>query len=340
MLVLIAGALVVVILVQIDDEVVAEGTVHPDVEVEVHSLLSGVIVKVHQEAGAAVQEGTTLVSLDDKAIRDSLLEAERELAEARASLETARTNLEKRRKDPLPAELRHADVRLEESKERLRRAAENLARKQQLFDEGLISSEELEQARSEHKLAQLGLQVARKNFNIVNSGLEDVILKEAEASVRQIEQEIDSKLSQIGRLKESLARTRITSPLAGTLVRMRKQDGEAVAAGELVAVIAQSDRFRVTGWVAERYGAKLELGQPAEIYSSQFDYRTFGICKGVVDKTDHWAEDFGETGPFSKAYQVEIAVTEAPFQPRLNSRAQARIKVGRKRLIKYLLGWD
>ncbi len=339
-LIIILAAIGVVMFVKVDDIVVAQGMVRPDSEVEVRSVLRGTIEKVHVEPGAQVSTGTLLMQLDDKQISDWLAEATDDRAEARARLDIEQSNLEKLKKDPLPSELRHAAIRLQEAQVQLQRTKENLTRIEQLFHKGLISSEELEGARSEHKLAELSLKIATHNLAIVDSGLEESILEQAQARIELLKKTAAAKEDQIARLRGNLARTGITSSAAGKVVRVTKRDGEAVEAGELVVVISTNDKFRIIASVPERFAAKLQEGQPAEIYSSQFNYRTYGICEGRVDKIDTWAEEVSSGRGGSSAYQVELAVTHAPYQPRMNSRAEARIIVGRKRLIKFLLGWD
>ncbi len=75
--------------------VVATGTIEPEKEVEVRPRVSGIVEKVHVEAGDQVQEGKLLVEIDRELIEAQVKEARARLTGSRVEAKFAHADLER-----------------------------------------------------------------------------------------------------------------------------------------------------------------------------------------------------------------------------------------------------
>ncbi len=83
--------------------------------------------------------------------------------------------------------------------------------------------------------------------------------------------------------RERLGRTRIRSPLAGSVLERLAEPGEVIAAGQPFAVIANLARVRLKVFVSEADLGRLRLGAPARIRVDAFPDRSFPARVARVD---------------------------------------------------------
>ena len=121
---------------RIERVVVATGTIEPEKEVEVRSRISGIVDRVHVEAGAEVEAGQPLVEIERELLEAQVAEARARLAGSRAELERAKSELRRaltlRRGEMIP------ESDQEDSQARHDSAAAAVARDQAVLDSLLI----------------------------------------------------------------------------------------------------------------------------------------------------------------------------------------------------------
>jgi HlyD family secretion protein len=187
-------------------DVAAEGRVvaYPGAEVIVGAERSGRLVRVAVEEGQAVRKGEILAELESDELRASLDEAKARLAEAQA-------------------EIRLAEL--------------NRARKQQLVEEKIVSTNDFDQATRDLDIARARLETARAT---------------------------------IARYEAQVAKTRIAAPLAGTVLLRHVDAGETLEAGDKVVTLADLHRVRIEGEADEADAAALALDAPVMITSEAY----------------------------------------------------------------------
>lgn len=119
---------------RIERRVVATGTVEPEKEVEVRPRVSGIVAKVHVEAGDRVRAGEPLV------------EVEKELQEV---------------------QLQEARARLEEARAELRFSTAAVARAERLHKNGTMDDQEYDEIRSRFERAKAGVARAEASEDLL-----------------------------------------------------------------------------------------------------------------------------------------------------------------------------
>lgn len=328
-----------------EEHVVAQGTIIPDKRYEVRSPESGVLSRVPVDPGDRVEPGALIAKLDDKALRDRLFRNAQALEETQAQMETAQTTLARLQIMPLPDKFRFVELELKQAQNKLNLAQKKMQRLEKLHTDGLASAEDLDEAKSEYELAKVDLETALKKKEFVDKGLGKAILEEARAQVAEIEKKIAPLESEKERLLEELKLTELKSPYAGQVASRLKRRGEAVAAGELVAIIAIGDERRVQIMVDQSGFSKVRLGQEVRILSGQYSYRKYGPAMGKLDKIEPWARGSSLPGQGGKPlYRLEAKITQNPegleegVQLSFGSTATCEIIVGRARMFDLILG--
>lgn len=208
-------------------EVTATGRVEPRRSVEVGTYVSGPIREVDVDFNAPVRKGQRLAKIDPRTF-------EGQVAHARADLTLARANVERAA----------AALELEQSK---------LARSESLAGKAVVSSEELEIARSNQKQAEAELAVARAEVERARASLE-----EAEVN---------------------LGYTDIVSPIDGIVVLRSVDVGQTVAATfqtPVLFVLANDlRRMQVLAFVNEADVGRVREGQGARFTVDAYPGREF-----------------------------------------------------------------
>ncbi|KPJ58080.1 MAG: hypothetical protein AMS15_09245 [Planctomycetes bacterium DG_23] len=337
---------VILFLFTMEEHIVAQGTIIPDKKYEVRSLKSGVLIQVPVDPGERVQASALIAKLDDKTLKDRLSSNTHLLEEAQAQMQTAKTTLTRLEIMPLPGEFRFVELEVKEAQNRLNLAQKKMQRIEQLHQDGLASADDLDEAKSEYELAEVGLETALKKKEFVDKGLEEAILEEARAQVAEIEKKFARLASEKESILEELSQTELKTPYPGQVASRLKRRGEAVAAGELVAIIAIGDERRVEMMVDQTGFSRVRLGQEVRILSAQYPYRTYGPAMGKLDKIEPWARSSGSSGGQGgrPLYRLEAQITQIPeglegaVELSFGSTATCQIIVGRARIIDLILG--
>lgn len=231
------------------ETVSAPGIVEPVSKVEISAQVSARIMALPFREGDTVKKGDMVVQLDDrnlKAVLESTI-ARRDAERARLEAENARIA------GPLQS--------LENTKR-------NLARQTKLFETGDVSRQALEDAQVRVDELVATIAATRKNIGALESSL-----AAGEAEIERVRQEM------------SYATMR--APIDGAITRLNAEVGELVVvgtmnnAGTVIMTIADLGRMRVRSQVSESDIAKVQEGQPAEIFINAFPGRVF---RGVVEE--------------------------------------------------------
>lgn len=206
----------------VQSEIVASGTVKPEVgaEVNVGPRISGVLTRLHVRVGDHVATHQLLAQLDH--------------TDLDAAVDVATANV------------REAEAGVAQTED-VRKRREALARS------GLVSSEDLELARSEATLAEARLERAR-------------------ATLRQVQ------------IQRGYAE--VFAPISGTVTAIATREGETVAASFAVptfVTIMDLSRLQVEAYVDEVDIGRVAVGQQARFTVDAFPQETFeGLVRAVV----------------------------------------------------------
>ncbi|MEQ5817765.1 HlyD family type I secretion periplasmic adaptor subunit [Halomonas sp. SCS19] len=195
-----------------------------------------------------------------------------------------------------------------------------VANHRKLFRDGMISSQrlrELERESLEYQSDNAGhaSEIARLRAHISENTLNKQIrLQEFQQQVgealRQVQAEVADAEERLVALNDTLARTRITAPVAGTVVDLQVHTlGAVVRSGDpLLDLVPAGDGFVIEARVPNHDVDHLYPGQSAEIRFSAFNQRLSNVIDGEVVRVS--ADSFEDEATRQRYYKVRVGVTD------------------------------
>ncbi len=206
----------------------ATGRVEPEREVEIKSKASGEVIKVNADVSDEVKQGMLLFKLDPT-------DEERSVAKLRATLSMSKAKLEQTRLGVKAAEaklaadtvranadLKSAEAEQNEYDSRLRRA-------QQLYDQKVISREELDTAVTKGVQTQSALDNARVKLDDLQ--VQALELDKTRQEIPIAEAQVENDTVTLGDALQRLKETEVFAPIDGVVSERLVQEGLIVASG-------------------------------------------------------------------------------------------------------------
>ncbi|MEY4168192.1 MAG: HlyD family secretion protein [Blastocatellia bacterium] len=247
--------------------VTASGRIEPvSEEVVLAAELSGRLVALPVEEGAAMRKGEVLARLDDREYRtrlDSAIALQRQ----------KEAELLRLKNGSRAQERREARALMEEAQAVVDNARTERDRRAALFQTGDIAREEVERAERQLEVARARHAAAAERHSLIDATarVEDIARAEAELSLAGAGVEAARIL---------LDKTVIRSPLDGVVLRRHLRIGEIVASGPggaptPILTIADISRLRVRAEIDELDVGMVRSGQTAWITIDAFGRRRF-----------------------------------------------------------------
>jgi HlyD family secretion protein len=145
-------------------------------------------------------------------------------------------------------------------------------RTRRLFDEQAATAQQLDQAEREYRVLVEQIQAM-------------------EAQRRTVGHDVASTDARIAQIDERIAKSRITNPLAGTVLATYAERGEVVQAGQPLYKIASLDSMILRAYVAETQLAHVRVGDRAQVAIDA------GARREVVQGTVTWVSPQAEFTP-------------------------------------------
>ncbi|HXX93957.1 MAG TPA: efflux RND transporter periplasmic adaptor subunit [Planctomycetota bacterium] len=234
----------------------------------VASPIAGVVSRVLCAPGQKVEPGTALFQLDERA-------AQAEEDKAQAALDSARSSLVKLKAFPRPEQLSVGEMQVDRARRAVEFSQKKNGRLVKLVADELASEKTLQEAELELVSARNDLAVAEKQLLLLKASPAPEEVAEAQAKVIEAEKALIAV-----RVQRSLLRIR--SPLAGTVIRVRVNPGEAVDLTTVLADVVDLDRLCVDGTIPAVEARGISTGMEAEIRSGD-DGLAVPALKGVVE---------------------------------------------------------
>jgi HlyD family secretion protein len=279
--------------------VVATGKVEPITKVEIKSKANGIIERLHVDVDQVVQPGQVLVELDKENLTARLREARANLQAAQAAHEAAIAQL---KKNEIEAE--SPDVEF---------ARRNYQRAQQLAEQKLVATNQLDDARSALEQAENRQRAARTQLLISRAKV-----AEAEANVAQARASVE-------RSDEELANATIKAPIRATVLTRDVEIGSPVSSilnlganATLVMTLGDIEQVFVRGKVDEADIGRVRLNQPAKITTETFRDKVF---QGRVTQIS----PIGVEKDNVTTFEVEVSIDNPGQELKANMTANAEI---------------
>ena len=336
----IVSAIVIILAVlwtiPIDDVVMATGVVEPEGKIYIDAPFKRVVKKIHAYEGTQVKKGQTIAQLEDADLISDVVTAEDEVRYAKANLEMAKARLEHLKAQPLPEEVRMAEARVRLAKINFDAELQKLRRTDNLWARELITQSEEEIARTRFELAKSGHEISVEILKAVELGASISKIREADAEVEASRASLVKAQHTLELARSILERTTLKAPEDGIVVRVDVHPGMVADQGDIVMIIARGEGSILRAWIKEINVWKVRRGQPVQILSNVFMDREEFLSTGEVIQTyPYGVDDRGE-----RTFEIKVKINNAVVPPPLGSTADARIIVGRRGILKILLGYE
>ncbi len=243
--------------------------------VYVASPLGGALTNLAVARGDSVKKGQLLFELERASEAAAVTQAEKNLAQAQAQLDDLN-------KGKRPTEIAALTAQLEQAKASLKLAESDLARREQLGGNDVISKEELDRARSQKDSA-----AARANQ--LSADLETAQLGGRADAVRAAQAAVDAQRAALDKAKWSFDQKQQFAPADAQVHDTLYRSGEFVAAGNSIVALLPPENLKVRFFVPQGILPQIKIGQTVSIH-----------CDGA-------AKDFSAT--------VNYLATQAEYTP-------------------------
>lgn len=279
--------------------VVATGRVEPISKVEIKSKANGIIKELKVNIGDLVEPGQVLAELD----KDNLAAR---LREARAALMNAESNL-------TAAEAEYRKNQIEADSPDVNFARRNVERVDKLFKNGLVSQQDLDDARRPLEQAENRQHIARSQLSV------------SQARISQAQAMVGQSKAAVERAEEELNNATIRSPIKAVVLSRDVEIGSPVssilnmgAAATPVMVLGDISQVYVKGKVDEADIGLVRLDQPARIKVETFKDKVF---EGHVTQIS----PMGAEKDNVVSFEVRVSINNPGGELRANMTANAEI---------------
>ena len=249
----------------------ASGYIVAHHKINVNSKVTGRVAWIGVEKGDKVKEGQVLVRLEDDEFRA-------QYEQARGATENARAYLEELEHGSRPEEIQQAQHNLDEARATLANDRITLDRTRELFNEGVMSKQNLDDASAKFEADQQKTNSLNQSFALSKLG------PRAEEIARARGQLLQAQGAE-AYAKSQLDATVIRAPVTGTILERTAEKGELVTAqfasgaaggpqGEVVALADLND-LQVELDIAQDDFSKLSRDQKGVVTTDAFPDRKY-----------------------------------------------------------------
>lgn len=251
-------------LMPLELRIVASGEVRYQSLARIGSEITGTVIARHVREGDRVSSGDLLIELNSDELQSRLAQAQ--------------TLLQQLQKISRP----QAQAALVEARDNLRQSSREARRRETLAQQGMISTEQVEQAQR----SELNAKTALTRAQLAADSLAANSTEE-----RLLQQRIDSAAAE-------LAKTRIYAPFAGRVQTRNVEPGDLVQPSKILLEIARSDGLDPDGVASdglevvvaldEKNFAPLQLQQPVQLIADAWPQQTVpGIVSFIAPAVDN-----------------------------------------------------
>lgn len=282
-----------------DAAIVAAGTVEAR-ESDLGFRTAGRIELISVDEGDRISEAQLLAVLDQRELAAAL-------AAARARAEAAAATLDELTEGFRSEEIEQARAALRAAERRRLDATRDLERARNLYEDGAISEQALDDRETVATVAESEMQGASERLRLLESGTRSERISAQRSALAAAEAEAE-------RVEALLEYARITAPNAGLITIRHREPGEIVSAGAPVLTLMNPDDRWVRIYVrADRVG-QLSIGQTATITADAYPERTYtGRVVFIASEAEFTPRDVQTTEERVKlVYRIKVQIEGDP----------------------------
>jgi HlyD family secretion protein len=279
------------------------GTIRAEREATVSAQVAAEVREVTVREGDAVTKGQVLVRLDREQTRSQVQQAEGGAEAARAQFEAAKQRFELLEQGAREEERAIARSRLAQAESALRTAAADLERLAPLFEQGVISRQQLDSAQTAYDTAKANRDSARESLELIEKGAREEELEAARNEIEAAAAALEQAKGVLTQARDWDSKCTIRSPLTGIVVSRMVEPGEVTNPGMGAPLLTLADPSSVyfEATVPERVALRIQPGQQVQVVvQGDGDREVGGRLERLVSVAD----------PTSRDFLVRIALTD------------------------------
>ncbi|MFM7390207.1 MAG: HlyD family secretion protein [Vampirovibrionales bacterium] len=324
-------------------------------EVQNASRVGGRVTAILVEEGEAVKAGQPLVTFDDSELQSKLEDAKATLSEATArkallqnkvtdndikvaqsQVEQAKQRLSLLHKNTNPVEVAVARNQSDEAKLKVQTLTKQYEQAQKSYEEGIISSQKLEDVRLSLTLAQNHYNSAQRKLNALLTPVPQEEIAIAQAKVRASQAELDklregvkasevaiadakirSASSQIQALTSTQREVSVKAPMAGTVNLIAVTLGQLVSPDAPVVTILDENHLWVDSYLPESALPDVQAGQRIKVIAPVLKKQEFeGTIAFISTKSEFVPSSGGgsATSNTETSFRVKVNLNPQPVK--------------------------
>ncbi|ADI01507.1 HlyD family secretion protein [Syntrophothermus lipocalidus] len=228
----------------------ASGTIEATTA-ELTAKAAGVIEYVTVKEGDHVQKGQLVAELSRN---DLVAQRERDAL----SVLKAKAQLRDLTSGAREEEIAEAAANVEIAKASLKQATEDLTKREELYQAGAITKDELEKFQTAQAIEKQKLQAAEARLRLLKAGSRSEQITQAELEVKRCEAVLKATEAMIRDLK-------VFSPIDGVVLNRNYEPGEYVQAGASLATVANLNDLWIKVYIPTDDLPAIRLGQEVKI---------------------------------------------------------------------------
>jgi HlyD family secretion protein len=246
--------------------VAGPGIVEPVSEsIKVGSEITGKLQSVLVDEGDTVKKGQVLAVLVNDDYHAAVLSAQATLADRKANLDKIINGARRQERDEAQAAVRETETNANN-------AAAEMARRQRLYEKGVVSREETENFENQCKMAKARYEESLQHFKLIDAEARTEDVEMARAAVQLAQADLEQS-------QAKFQKTLVRSPLDSVILRRHHRTGEIVVSSannpDPVFTLGDCQILRVRVEVDESDVAQLRVGQRAYVTARTFGDRKF-----------------------------------------------------------------
>jgi RND family efflux transporter MFP subunit len=274
----------------ISKEIRFTGNIEASTEVKVFPKITAKIEAVKVDSGDQVKRNDLIILLESEELRA-------QVAQAEAALQSIRAKWAQMEVGARSEEIAQAEDLVSKAKAKLKDAENNHKRLYGLFNQGVIAKRELESAELAYHVAQVDLNSAQKQLDMLVEGATKEDRQALQAQVRQAEAALDLA-------KIRLSYTRITSPIGGTISQRFFDPGNLAVPTQPLVTIVQMDPVKVIVYFPENQIRFMVPETEANLMVAAYPDQVF---QGTIDKVNPTLD------PTTRMFLAEIKVPNKKY---------------------------
>lgn len=221
----------------------------------VNSKVAGYVKKVYFTDHQYVNEGDTLLVIDDREFVIKLMDAEAALKDAEASSLVLSSTINTSKMN-----VAVSNANIEEAKVKLWKAEQDYKRYKNLLDADAVSVQQFDQIKTDYEATK-----ARYNALVKQQLSLQSVSTETEKKTNNIEATIMRRKADLEMAKLNLSYTVILSPFSGSVGRRTIEEGQLIQAGQTITNLVKNEGKWVIANYREKQIENIYIGQEVNI---------------------------------------------------------------------------